>query len=80
MMHTRYCRGGKELENEEAENPMATIMKAATGALPEQFKSLGFVGPSKINICAGITEEHLHKICSVCAYEFLMQTKDVAAA
>lgn len=32
--------------------------------------------PVKLNICAGIGEEHLHKICSRCQFEWLTETKD----
>lgn len=43
--------------------------------LPPGFK-LGTPSRPRINICAGIGEEHLHKTCACCQYEWLTQTKD----
>lgn len=71
-LRTVYCAGGKEPESEE-QNPLVGVFKMATGALPEQLKNLS---GRTINICAGIGQEHLHRICSNCGYEFLMQCKD----
>lgn len=75
-LRTRYCAGGKEPESEGELDPMVQITRVAASITGGKGAADLFHGPGKINICAGITEEHLHRICTNCEYEFLMQTKD----
>ena len=74
---TRYCAGGKEPEErpEESPDPMAHIA-AIFSKVASVHNQVGALVPAKLNICAGIGEEHLHKTCSACGYEWLMKTKD----
>ncbi len=74
---TVYCPGGQEPEKEET-NPIAAMLHVAskTGAVPPGFDA--GISKKSINICAGIGEEHLHRICGRCQYEWLTQTKDAA--
>lgn len=70
-IHTRFCPGGKELEEEQEKNPIEAFL-----ALVPAITNFGAVPRKpKINICAGIGEEHLHKTCPRCGFEWLTQTK-----
>ena len=77
---TRFCPGGQEPE-QKGDNELvetAKIMAAAVSAINPAASKLIPDSTSKINICAGIAEEHLHRTCSNCGFEFLMATKDAA--
>lgn len=69
-----YCAGGKEPE-ETTENPLMAFMQTVLSgeAFAQKFRSLPL---KRINICAGITEEHLHVGCMNCGHEWLTQTKE----
>ncbi len=78
-MRTRYCSGGKEPEAEPDQSSPLAITDAfhkIVSSLPGAGEALGSSLPRSFNICAGITQEHLHRTCSNCQYEFLMATKD----
>lgn len=79
-LRTRYCPGGQEPESPVELDPMATSLQAAmaamTSIIPEHKRPELAAPRGKINICAGIGQEHLHATCSNCSYEFLMATKD----
>lgn len=69
---TRYCPGGQELESPAEVNPVHALIefvapKVGFPAVPPK---------TRLNICWGIGEEHLHKTCSRCQYEWLTRTKD----
>lgn len=68
----RYCAGGKEPENPTEQNPVASFLQTVSAIAPDKLASSL---PPRINICAGIGEDHLHLTCTCCQYEFLMQTK-----
>lgn len=76
---TRYCPGGKEPEQapEESTDPMMQIatMVSRAASVHNQVGAETLLKP-RINICAGIGEEHLHRVCSNCGFEFLTKTKD----
>lgn len=79
-IRTRYCPGGQEPEQPAELDPMAVSLQAITqmtSGLPEHLRPTLPPPPrGKLNICAGIGEEHLHAVCNNCQYEFLMATKD----
>lgn len=72
---TRYCPGGQEPESPAEPNPMLALIEFVA---PKVGFSAGTPKP-RLNICAGIGEEHLHKTCSRCQYEWLTRTKDATA-
>lgn len=76
----RFCSGGKEPESPLDVDPMTSSFQAAMNTLSSVFPQqiVNHVGEQrgKLNICAGIAEEHLHATCNNCQYEFLIQTKD----
>jgi ribosomal protein S27AE len=63
----RFCPGGKELEEEEPKNPIEAFLSL----LPALGSSMAVARKPRINICAGIGEEHLHKTCPRCGFEWL---------
>ena len=69
-IHTQFCPGGKELEEEQDKNPVEAFL-----SLLPAISNLQLARKPKINICAGIGEEHLHKTCPRCGYEWLTGTK-----
>lgn len=69
----RYCAGGKEPTDPAEQNPLAAFLQTVSSGDP---RLLGSTMTPRINICAGIGEEHLHYTCSRCQYEFLMRTKE----
>lgn len=71
----RYCGGGKELENPAEKNPVVSFLQMIGQGDPRMFASSL---PPRINICAGIGEEHLHLTCTRCRHEFLMKPKSTA--
>jgi predicted nucleic-acid-binding Zn-ribbon protein len=72
----RYCSGGKEPEAPAEINPLNLAQELIAAATGKPI-SLGEPVPrGRLNICAGIGEEHLHLTCSWCGYEWLMETKD----
>jgi hypothetical protein len=73
-----YCPGGKEPEEPAETNPLAALLEA----LPQGPRASMFASSRRprINICAGIGEEHLHITCTRCQHEFLTKTKPVEAA
>ena len=75
---TRYCAGGKEPEErpEESHDPMTQIATVFSKVASVHNQVGAPLVPSRLNICAGIGEEHLHKTCSGCGYEWLTETKD----
>lgn len=66
-----FCPGGKQLEEEQEKNPVEAFLSL----LPAITNLGGVARKPKINICAGVTEEHLHKTCPRCGYEWLIHTK-----
>jgi hypothetical protein len=79
-IRTRYCPGGQEPETVPELDPIGAslqMIQQMTSHLPSHLQPQMPAGPrGKINICAGIGEDHLHAICNNCQYEFLMATKD----
>jgi hypothetical protein len=72
-IRTRYCPGGQEPEARVEDNPLATLLASLpAGPKAEMFTSS--LRP-RINICAGIGEEHLHKTCPRCGYEWLTKVR-----
>ena len=68
---TRFCPGGKQLEEDDQDkSPIDAILSL----LPALSNPMSARKP-RINICAGIGEEHLHKTCPRCGFEWLTQTK-----
>ena len=65
-VHSRYCPGGQEPEVEPDKNPIEALL-----TLIPAFSNPLAPRKSRINICAGIGEEHLHKTCSRCGFEWL---------
>lgn len=72
-INTRFCPGGKEPEEEQDKNPIHAILSL----LPSLGNPLAALKP-RINICAGIGEEHLHKTCPRCGFEWLTGTRPAA--
>lgn len=70
-INTRFCPGGKELEEEEPKNPIEAFLSL----LPALGSSLAVAHKPRINICAGIGEEHLHKTCPRCGFEWLTKVR-----
>lgn len=72
-LRVRYCAGGKEPEETE-QNPLSAFLQLiAADAISSKFRTLSL---TRVNICAGIGEEHLHVQCVDCGYEWLTQTKE----
>lgn len=71
-IQTRYCPGGLEPEAKEQDPSLKMVSAMASMIGSKQVE----LGQTKLNICASITTEHLHKTCSRCHYEFLTETKD----
>jgi len=71
-INTRYCRGGLEPEAKEQDASLAMV-NAMASMINSKAPQLG---QPKLNICAGVYTEHLHKICIRCQYEYLTETKD----
>jgi hypothetical protein len=69
-IQTRFCPGGQEPECEPDRNPVDALLSL----LPALSNPLTARKP-RINICAGIGEEHLHKTCPRCGFEWLTGTK-----
>jgi len=73
-INTRYCPGGQELEAEPDKTPVDAILSL----LPTLLSNPLAARKPRINICAGIGEEHLHKTCPRCGFEWLIMTKAAA--
>jgi hypothetical protein len=69
-INTRWCPGGQELEAEPDKNPIDALLSL----LPALSNPLAARKP-RINICAGILAEHLHKTCPRCGYEWLTSVR-----
>ena len=70
-INTRFCPGGQGPEVEEEKNPIETFLSVLPQLAAQKIPSTR----PRINICAGIGEEHLHKTCPRCGFEWLTQTK-----
>jgi hypothetical protein len=70
----QYCAGGKEPESDD--DTFGPILAMIANILPDSSRIPA--GPRKINICAGMTESHMHVRCHRCQFEFLMECKDTA--
>lgn len=77
-IRTRYCAGGKDLEEHKPANPMAIIGGMMEAAGEGRNLTTDMLTKTEINLCAGIGEEHLHKVCSSCGFEWMTGTKDSA--
>lgn len=76
VINTRYCAGGKEPEEKSPVSGIGSVLgHLLEGRLPEGM-NLGELGKRTINICAGVMQEHLHKTCSRCGFEFLTETRE----
>src|SRR5260221_6069414 len=73
-IQTRFCPGGQELEAEPDKPPVDAILSL----LPTLLSNPLAARKPRINICAGIGEEHLHKTCPRCGFEWLIKTKAAA--
>jgi hypothetical protein len=73
-VQTRYCPGGQEPETETEKNPIEAFLSL----LPSLGSPLAAARKPGINICAGIGEDHLHKTCSRCGFEWLTKTMATA--
>lgn len=71
-LRVRYCLGGKEPEENAAE-PVMELLQQIFMAAADKLRA---VTVKRLNICAGITEEHLHVTCVDCGHEWLTQTKE----
>jgi Zn ribbon nucleic-acid-binding protein len=72
-LRVRYCPGGKELEETE-ENPLTAFLQLVSSeSISSKFRSVSL---KRVNICAGIGEDHLHVTCVDCGYEWLTHTKE----
>lgn len=71
VIQTRYCPGGQEPEVEQPADPVLALFSMLPQLANKQLPTLR----PKLNICAGIGEEHLHKTCPRCGFEWLTGTK-----
>jgi hypothetical protein len=71
QIQTRFCPGGQELEAEPEKTPVDAILSL----LPTLLSNPLAARKPRINICAGIGEEHLHKTCPRCGFEWLIGTR-----
>ncbi|HLW53227.1 MAG TPA: hypothetical protein VKW06_10330 [Candidatus Angelobacter sp.] len=77
VFEIHYCAGGKELESEITDPMAQTIQMAANLTSGGKMPS---IMPKRVNVCAGIFQEHLHRTCIRCRFEVLTECRDAAAA
>lgn len=76
-IRTRYCAGGKPVTEDAPVNPMMALGRIMESAQEGKTVSSADLTRTEINLCAGVGEEHLHKTCVMCGYEFLTRTKEM---